>query len=171
MTNKEMLQKRIDELCKELGITEPQYTDKTTEKQLNILIDDLEAKLPDEGGDDDASENDAGSDSQGSDADASASNEESQAAESKDEASSEEKVLVLSGDLPDGATLIDDENVPEVDSNEAGDLSIHALKTFQAISHGKKVFVNAGETVFLEEQAAIDAVDAGVAGLNATMKG
>ncbi|NMU67153.1 hypothetical protein HKA89_00040, partial [Vibrio parahaemolyticus] len=74
MSRKENLKKRVDELCKELGITEPQYSDKTTESQLNKVIDDLEAKLPDM----DESDDEAPSQTEGNDANHTAGDQSAQ---------------------------------------------------------------------------------------------
>lgn len=41
-------QEQIDALCNELGITDPQYTGKTTIAELEKIIDKLESQLPDE---------------------------------------------------------------------------------------------------------------------------
>lgn len=171
MTNKELLQKRIDELCKELGIAESPYTDKTTEKQLNAIIDELEAKLPDE--DDEHDESDQshdGSDQEASDPDDTSGSQVAPTPDSDGQAPTAKEVLAIASELPEGATLTDDDNVPEVQSNAEGDLKVKALKTFQALSHGKTVIVTKGETAYLEEQAAMDAVDAGAAGFLATIK-
>ncbi|MCL1124156.1 hypothetical protein [Shewanella surugensis] len=40
---------QIDMLCKELGISEPQYQANTSIKELESIIDKLEEQLPDEG--------------------------------------------------------------------------------------------------------------------------
>ncbi|MGI2933246.1 hypothetical protein [Vibrio fluvialis] len=171
MTNRELLQKRIDELCKELGIAESPYTDKTTEKQLNAIIDELEAKLPDE--DDEHDESDQshdGSDQEASGPDDTSGSQAAPTPDSDGQAPAENEVLAIASELPEGATLTDDDNVPEVQSNAKGDLKVQALKTFQALSHGKPVIVTKGETAYLEEQAAMDAVDAGAAGLLVTIK-
>ncbi|MBF4238166.1 hypothetical protein EAY82_27055, partial [Vibrio anguillarum] len=45
---KQPYQEQIDGLCNELGITEKQYTDKTTIPELEAIIDKLEAQLPDD---------------------------------------------------------------------------------------------------------------------------
>ncbi|HDM8047888.1 TPA: hypothetical protein P0E07_000959 [Vibrio fluvialis] len=172
MTNKELLQKRIDELCKELGIAESPYTDKTTEKQLNAIIDELEAKLPDEGdehGEPDKSNN--ASDQKAPGPDDTSGSQVAPTPNSEGQTPAENEVLAIASELPEDATLTDDDNVPEVQSNAEGDLKVKALKTFQALSHGKTVIVTKGETAYLEEQAATDAVDAGVAGFLVTTKG
>ncbi|MBY7903589.1 hypothetical protein KW507_22065 [Vibrio fluvialis] len=171
MTNKELLQKRIDELCKELGIAESPYTDKTTEKQLNAIIDELEAKLPDEGDEhDESDESHDGSDQEAPGPDDTSGPQTAPPTDSDGQAPAENEVLAIASELPEGATLTDDDNVPEVQSNAEGDLKVKALKTFQALSHGKTVIVTKGETAYLEEQAAMDAVDAGAAGFLATIK-
>ncbi|MCG6227117.1 hypothetical protein [Vibrio furnissii] len=172
MTNKELLQKRIDELCKELGITKSPYTDKTSEKQLNAIIDELEAKLPDENDEhDESDQSNDGSDQEAFGPDDTSSSQAAQTPDSEGQAPAENEVLAIASELPEGATLTDDNNVPEVQSNAEGDLKVKALKTFQALSHGKTVIVTKGETAYLEEQAANDAVDAGVAGFWVTTKG
>lgn len=171
MTNKELLQKRIDELCKELGITESPYTDKTTEKQLNAIIDELEAKLPDEGDEhDESDESHDGSDQEAPGPDDTSGSQVAPPPDSEGQAPAENEVLAIASELPEGITLTDDDNVPEVQSNAEGDMKVKALKTFQALSHGKTVIVTKGETAYLEEQAATDAVDAGVAGFLVTTK-
>ncbi|MBY7981366.1 hypothetical protein KW452_02335 [Vibrio fluvialis] len=171
MTNKELLQKRIDELCKELGIAESPYTDKTTEKQLNAIIDELEAKLPDEGDEHDKSDQSHdGSDQEAPGSDDTSGSQAAPTPDSAGQAPAENEVLAIASELPEGATLTDDDNVPEVQSNAVGDMKVKALKTFQALSHGKTVIVTKGETAYLEQQAAIDAVDAGVAGFLVTTK-
>ncbi|WP_337165770.1 hypothetical protein [Vibrio fluvialis] len=171
MTNKELLQKRIDELCKELGIAESPYTDKTTEKQLNTIIDELEAKLPDENDEhDESDQSHDGSDQKASGPDDTSGSQAAPTPDSDGQAPAENEVLAIASELPEGATLTDDDNVPEVQSNAKGDLKVQALKTFQALSHGKPVIVTKGETAYLEEQAAMDAMDAGAAGLLATIK-
>ncbi|MCL9783658.1 hypothetical protein M9194_19725 [Vibrio sp. S4M6] len=43
---KKPYQEQIDSLCEELGITEPQYDDKNSIADLEKIIDELEAKLP-----------------------------------------------------------------------------------------------------------------------------
>ncbi|WP_315919923.1 hypothetical protein [Vibrio fluvialis] len=171
MTNKELLQKRIDELCKELGIAESPYTDKTNEKQLNAIIDELEAKLPDENDEhDESDQSHDGSDQEASGPDDTSGSQAAPTPDSEGQAPAENEVLAIASELPEGATLTDDDNVPEVQSNAKGDLKVQALKTFQALSHGKPVIVTKGETAYLEEQAAMDAVDAGAAGLLAAIK-
>ncbi|ENQ8613729.1 hypothetical protein ACEQ7L_000207 [Vibrio fluvialis] len=172
MTNKELLQKRIDELCKELGIAESPYTDKTTEKQLNAIIDELEAKLPDEGdehGEPDKSNN--ASDQKAPGPDDTSGSQVAPTPNSEGQTPAKNEVLAIASELPEGATLTGGNNVPEVQSNAEGDMKVKALKTFQALSHGKTVIVTKGETAYLEEQAATDAVDAGVAGYVVHLKG
>ncbi|ENU5813949.1 hypothetical protein ACE34P_001501 [Vibrio fluvialis] len=172
MTNKELLQKRIDELCKELGIAESPYTDKTTEKQLNAIIDELEAKLPDEGDEhDESDESHDGSNQEAPGPDDASGSQVAPPPDSEGQTPAENEVLAIASELPEDATLTDDDNVPEVQSNAEGDLKVKALKTFQALSHGKTVIVTKGETAYLEEQAATDAVDAGVAVFLVTTKG
>ncbi|WP_417519829.1 hypothetical protein [Marinobacter sp.] len=170
MSKKQLLQKRIDELCQELGITEPKYTDKTTEAQLNTIIDELEALLPDDGSDENVQ---SGATTTSSDPllNHTAGEETPEGTTAAGPASAQTDVLVTSGLLPDGSTLTEDGPVPEVKTDDAGDLLVHALKTFQCRSHGQTAIVLQGQEKYLDEQAAMDAVDAGVAAFVASMKG
>ncbi|MBN8108650.1 hypothetical protein [Vibrio vulnificus] len=166
MTNKEMLQKRIDALCEELGINEPQYTDKTTEKQLNGIIDELEAKLPDEG-----DENDDIDSTIEHNLDADSSEETTEGNATTGKVPSEKNVLVMAGDLHEDVALINDDETVEVVSDESCDVLVFALKTFECISHGRRITVKQGGEEYLEEQAAIDAIEANVAAFRAQLKG
>ena len=47
MSQKANLQKQIDDLCAELDITEPRYTNNMTIKELEKIVDDLEGRLSD----------------------------------------------------------------------------------------------------------------------------
>ncbi|WP_136484732.1 hypothetical protein [Vibrio sp. H11] len=170
MTKKQLLQKRIDELCEELGITEPKYTDKTTEAQLNTIIDELEELLPDEG---DGTNEQSGTTATSSDPDVNhaASEKTPESTTSDNPAPAETSVLVQGNVLAEGAVLTDEGNAPEVKTNDTGDLLIYAKKTFQCRSHGEIEIVLQGQEKHLEEQAAVDAVDAGVAAFVASIKG
>ncbi|MBE4585499.1 hypothetical protein BOO29_11050 [Vibrio navarrensis] len=167
MTNKEMLQKQIDALCNELGINEPQYTEKTTEKQLNAIIDELEAKLPEEGDEDD--ENDGIDSSTGHSLDASSGEETTEGGTPTDKAPSEKDVLAMAGNLPKDAELSDGADVEAI-SDEQGDVLVFGLKTFECVSHGERVTVKQGDEAYLEEKAALDAIEASVAAFRAVMK-
>lgn len=163
MSRKENLKKRVDELCKELGITEPQYSDKTTEAQLNKVIDDLEAKLPDM----DESDDEAQSQTQGNDANHTTSVQSEQT-----ESQTSEKSEVLIGaavELPDDATVLDDGEPPEVNADEKGNVQVLVDKPFQCLQGQKTVLLKRGDKPFLDEETAMEAVDAGLAYFVATM--
>lgn len=177
MSQNALLKKQIDQLCQTLGITDPLYTSKSTEAQLLKIIDELESRLPDdepEGSSepdlqepsnkdgDHGSENVQNSESNGTDSVAS-SQDQSEAKQGKGDAPQE--VLVLSADeLPEGA-VIDEGKSPEVIANEHGDVKIRALSAFQIVSHGKPLLLLPGTDAFVEESAALDAIDACVAAL------
>ncbi|EGQ8056464.1 hypothetical protein QPP81_003614 [Vibrio alginolyticus] len=163
MSRKENLKKRVDELCKELGITEPQYSDKTTEAQLNKVIDDLEAKLPDM----DESDDEAQSQTQGNDANHTASDQSEQT-----ESQTSEKPEVLIGaavELPDDATVLDDGEPPEVNADEKGNVQVLVDKPFQCLQGKRTILLKRGDKPFLDEETAMEAVDAGLAYFVATM--
>ncbi|HAS6644270.1 TPA: hypothetical protein I7259_11510 [Vibrio parahaemolyticus] len=163
MSKKENLQKQIDDLCKELGITESQYTSKTTEAQLNNIIDELEAKLP--GGDE--SEDEEPSQTQGNDTDDNAGD---QIAEASIQTVEKSEVLVGAAiDLPDGATVLEDSEPPEVISDDKGNVQVFVHKPFQSVQGNKTVLLKKGEKPFLDEETAMEAVDAGLAHFIATM--
>ncbi|MGL1103413.1 hypothetical protein ACSTLM_04390 [Vibrio parahaemolyticus] len=163
MSKKENLQKQIDDLCKELGITEPQYTSKTTEAQLNNIIDELEAKLP--GGVE--SEDEELSQTQGNDTDDTAGD---QIAEASIQTAEKSEVLVGAAiELPDGATVLEDGDPPEVISDEKGNVQVFVHKPFQCVLGNKTVLLKKGEKPFLDEEAAMEAVDSGLAHFIATM--
>lgn len=163
MSRKENLKKRVDELCKELGITEPQYSDKTTEAQLNKVIDDLEAKLPDM----DESDDEAQSQTQGNDANHTASDQSEQ---TESQASEKSEVLIGAAvELPDGATILDDGEPPEVNADEKGNVQVLVDKPFQCLQGQKTVLLKRGDKPFLDEETAMEAVDSGLAYFVATM--
>ncbi|ENM3868745.1 hypothetical protein WKN18_003282 [Vibrio cholerae] len=193
MSQNALLKKQIDQLCQTLGITDPLYTSKSTEAQLLKIIDELESRLPDDEPDEESteiqeeqpegssepdlqepsnkdgdhgSENVQNSESNGTDSVAS-SQDQSEAKQGKGNAPQE--VLVLSADeLPDGA-VIDEGKSPEVIANDHGDVKIRALSAFQIMSHGKPLLLLPGTDAFVEESAALDAIDAGVAALYANL--
>ncbi len=163
MSKKENLQKQIDDLCKELGITESQYTSKTTEAQLNNIIDELEAKLP--GGDE--SEDEELSQTQGNDTDDTAGD---QIEEASIHTAEKSEVLVGAAiGLPDGATVLEDGEPPEVISDEKGNVQVLVHKPFQCVQGNKTVLLKKGEKPFLDEETAMEAVDSGLAHFIATM--
>ncbi|WP_342652605.1 hypothetical protein NM449_17605 (plasmid) [Vibrio metschnikovii] len=151
MSQKEMLKKRIDELCKELNTDAP-YSSKSTEAQLNEMIDQLESQLPDDGDDNDRENsskslpNDAQLNQSGEGNGVSLSTEatvtqEIQNDNGKDDSSIMEKALA-SGD---------------------GFVLVQAQKTFICISDGIRRTITAGTATYLDLQAAKDAVNEGVA--------
>jgi len=178
MSQKTPLQKHIDGLCEELGITEKPYNSNTTIAELQKIIDELEAKLPEEDNDasddldietdqsdpqdsfDEDDEPDLGS----TDKDNS-SLDESGPTSNQSEAtpSGSEITSVDIKDIPENAT-IEDKGV-EVNSDENGDLEIKAKYTIIVKSHGKPLKIIKGEKAFVEEAAALSAVDEGVAAL------
>ncbi|EGR2554634.1 hypothetical protein DX887_02475 [Vibrio alginolyticus] len=163
MSRKENLKKRVDELCKELGITEPQYSDKTTEAQLNKVIDDLEAKLPDM----DESDDESQSQTQGNDANHTASDQSEQ---TESQASEKSEVLIGAAvELPDDATVLDDGEPTEVNADEKGNVQVLVDKPFQCLQGQKTVLLKRGNKPFLDEETAMEAVDAGLAYFVATM--
>lgn len=164
MSRKDNLKKRIDELCGELNITEPQYDDKTTEAQLNAIIDELEAKLPD--GDESENEDEEQSQAQGNDVDDSASGESQEA---EIQPSDKAEVFVGIGELPEGETISDDEVIPVAKTNEQGEMQVLVAKPFQYVVGGKPVLAKSGEKPFLDEDTAMEAVEAGLAHIIATL--
>lgn len=164
MSRKDNLKKRIDELCGELNITEPQYDDKTTEAQLNAIIDELEAKLPD--GDESENEDEDQSQAQGNDVDNPASGE-SQEAEGQE--SDKPEVLVGIGELPEGESITDDGVIPEAKTNDQGEMQVLVAKPFQYVANGEPVLAKSGEKPFLDEDTAMEAVEAGLAHIIATL--
>ncbi|EJB8454882.1 hypothetical protein MW332_004730 [Vibrio parahaemolyticus] len=179
MSSKEHLQKHIDGLCEELNVTKSPYKSNTSVTELQKIIDDLEDQLPDDNDDELAGAqvlDDA--------------NDELVDAQVLDDANDEiidgdfvEGDFALTSDsgqpditaippgshvgafkesqLPEDAVI--GESGVEVSANETGDLELKALVTIGLISHGKRVMVRKGTTAFIEESAALDAVDEGVA--------
>jgi len=157
MSRKENLKKRVDELCKELGITEPQYSDKTTEPQLNKVIDELEAKLPDM----DESDDEAQSQTPENDANHIAGDQSEQ---TESETSEKSEVLIGAAvELPDDATVLDDGEPPEVNADENGNVQVLVDKPFQCLQGQETMLLKRGDKPFLDEETAMEAVDAGLA--------
>ncbi|GAB6263910.1 hypothetical protein [Photobacterium sp. R1] len=139
MSQKAALQAHIDGLCEQLGISDKPYKDDTTIKDLEKLIDELETQIPDDTAGD-------GTDGEGT-----------------DDTDLTEITMVDESALPPGAVIQNDVEGPEVVVNGKGDLLIKAKVSIQLRSHGKPVLVLAGESAYVEEQAAMDAVSEKVA--------
>jgi hypothetical protein len=151
MSQKKPLQRHIDQLCTELGIEDKPYTEKTSIPDLQKIVDDLEAKLPDEESEpesDDIETLDGGD----------LPPEEPETLEVE---SGTEVGLVDKSELPDDA-VIEDASV-EVESNESGDLLIKANTTIRLQSHGQPLKISKDQTAYVDEQAAMDAVGDGLA--------
>ncbi|GAA03226.1 hypothetical protein [Photobacterium leiognathi] len=136
------LHAHIDGLCEELNITDKPYTDKTTIEELQIIIDELEAQLPDDSDGIDEGDDLSQTDVKNSD------------------------VLIGSideSDLPSGAVIDDGLDGPEVKSNADGDLLIEAACTVQLISHGNTLLLAKGKQAYVDEDAAMTAVEEQVA--------
>ena len=141
-STKAPLHSHIDGLCEELCITEKPYSDKNTTEELQIIIDELEAQLPDDG--DCIDEGDDLSQPYVKNSD----------------------VLISSidkSDLPSGAVIDDGLDGPEVKSNADGDLLIEATCTVQLISHGNTLLLAKGEQAYVDEDSAMTAVEEQVA--------
>ncbi|MDF4625041.1 hypothetical protein [Vibrio parahaemolyticus] len=166
MSSKEHLQKHIDGLCEELNITKSPYKSNTSVTELQKIIDDLEDQLPDDNDDeladapvlDDA--NDDISDGDLVDGDLAIASDSGQTDITEIPPGSHVGAFKES-QLPEDAVI--NESGVEVSANEAGDLELKALVTIGLMSHGKRVMVRKGTTAFIEESAALDAVDEGVA--------
>lgn len=162
MSRKDNLKKRIDALCNELGLDKVPYDDRTTEAQLNVMIDELEASLPDgpdEGGsDDETNPGETDAETQDDDADDSAGDE-------IDESEIDDRpvVLVGVGELPPDETLTEDGEAPEVLTNDQGFVQVQALKAFQAKVDGHITLIKSGDTPYLDEDTAMEAVEAHLA--------
>lgn len=135
-STKAPLHSHIDGLCEELGITEKPYSDKNTVEELQAIIDELEAKLPDEG---DGDEGDG------------------------DEGNELLIGTIALTDLPNGAIVDHGIDVPAIKTNSLGDVLIEAICTIQLISHGNAMVLNKHQREYVDEKAAMAAVDEGVA--------
>ena len=140
---KQPYQEQIDNLCKELGITEPQYTEKTTIQELEAIIDNLEAQLPDE---EDES-----------------TNLEQPDTSKEAESSNDEVEITLSDDIPDDAEIDDSDITVEVNSNEEEKIEVKAVSTFRCRVGDERITVVSGNRKFLPEDVAMDALQLGVA--------
>lgn len=143
MSQKTTLQAHIDGLCEQLGISDKPYNDGTTIKELEKLIDELEKQIPDDDDDDDTGGADDFTDT-GLDG-------------------LVEIGTVDDSELPPGAVILEDADGPEVFTNDNGDFLIKAEVSIQLLSHGQRVFIPAGEATYVEESAALAAVDEKVA--------
>lgn len=137
-STKAPLHSHIDGLCEELGITEKPYSDKNTVEELQAIIDELEAKLPDEGDGDDG------------------------------EGDGDESNELLIGTMalpgsPNGTIVEKGIDVPAIKTNSLGDVLIEAICTIQLISHGNAMVLNKHQREYVDEKAAMAAVDEGVA--------
>ncbi|EJB8455074.1 hypothetical protein MW332_004930 [Vibrio parahaemolyticus] len=166
MSSKEHLQKHIDGLCEELNVTKSPYKSNTSVTELQKIIDDLEEQLPDENDDELADDqvlddaNDGVIDGDLVDGALTLTSDSGQPDITEIPPGSHVGAFKES-QLPEDAVI--DESGVEVSANEAGDLELKALVTIGLISHGKRVMVRKGTTAFIEESAALDAVDEGVA--------
>ncbi|EOV3439722.1 hypothetical protein ACOW85_000164 [Vibrio parahaemolyticus] len=169
MSSKEHLQKHIDGLCEELNITKSPYKSNTSVPELQKIIDELEDQLPEENDvelvddqviDDitDGDLSDGVIDGELVDGDPTGTDVQPGITEIP---SGSHVGVVKESQLPEDAVI--DESGVEVSANEAGDLELKALVTIGLISHGKRVMVRKGTTAFIEESAALGAVDEGVA--------
>lgn len=149
---KQPYQEQIDNLCKELGITETQYNDKTTIPELEAIIDKLEAQLPDE------------------------EDQEPETAPEQSEASqdaplnNDEVEITLTDDVPDDADIDDSDTTVEVNSDDEGQIEVRALSTFRCRVGDDRITVIAGNRKFLPEDVAMDALQIGVAVLIGTVE-
>jgi len=157
MSRKENQRKRIDDLCAELGITEPQYTDRTTEVQLNEIIDDLEEKLPKMGESDDKNL----SQTKGNDGEYPTSDQSKQA-----ESQSRKDSGMLTGtafELPNNTTTLSAGEPTEVHTTEKANVKVFVDKSFQYLQDQKTVLLKSGDTPYLDIDTAMEAVEAGLA--------
>lgn len=167
MSRKDNLKKRIDALCKELGISDVPYRDTSTETQLNTMIDELEAKLPgeDESDDEITQDDEAGPERQAPDSQDHAGGESNEAAAPVQD---QTEVLVGVGELPPGES-VNDELVPQAKANDEGLIQVKVLSSFQCQVGGRPQLLKVGEEPYLDEDTATEAVEAGVAGIIATL--
>ncbi len=149
---KQPYQEQIDNLCKELGITETQYNDKTTIPELEAIIDKLEAQLPDE--EDQEPETDP---------------EQSEASQDAP-LNNDEVEITLTDDVPDDADIDDSDTTVEVNSDDEGQIEVRAVSTFRCRVGDERITVIAGTRKFLPEDMAMDALQIGVAVLIGTVE-
>ncbi|ENI8058121.1 hypothetical protein ABZX01_003775 [Vibrio vulnificus] len=149
---KQPYQEQIDNLCKELGITETQYNDKTTIPELEAIIDKLEAQLPDE--EDQEPETDP---------------EQSEASQDAP-LNNDEVEITLTDYVPDDADIDDSDTTVEVNSDDEGQIEVRAVSTFRCRVGDERITVIAGNRKFLPEDVAMDALQIGVAVLIGTVE-
>lgn len=167
MSRKANLKKRIDALCQELGIADVPYSDTSSEAQLNTMIDELEDKLPGEDEPDDEvnQDNETGTEAEAAHSGDLAS-DKSQETQGADTGHTE--VLVGIGELSDGES-VDESSAPEVNTNDDGEMQVLVLKAFQSHTGQRSVLHNVGDKPYLDEETAMEAVEAGLANLIATL--
>ncbi|WP_210447842.1 hypothetical protein [Vibrio crassostreae] len=149
---KKPYQEQIDNLCKELGITETQYNDKTTIPELEAIIDKLEAQLPDE-----------------EDQEPETNPEQSEASQDAP-LNNDEVEITLTDDVPDDADIDDSDTTVEVNSDDEGQIEVRAVSTFRCRVGDERITVIAGNRKFLPEDVAMDALQIGVAVLIGTVE-
>lgn len=132
--SKQPYQDQIDNLCKELGITETQYNDRTTIPDLEAIIDQLESQIPDE-------------------EDQKPETNPEQSATSKDASINNDNVEIgLTDDVPDHA-----------DNDDSDTIEVLAVSTFRCRVGDTPIMVIAGERKLLPVNVAMDALNIGVA--------
>lgn len=149
---KQPYQEQIDNLCKELGITETQYNDKTTIPELEAIIDKLEAQLPDE-----------------KDQEPETDPEQSEASQDAP-LNNDEVEITLTDDVPDDADIDDSDTTVEINSDDEGQIEVRAVSTFRCRVGDERITVIAGTRKFLPEDVAMDALQIGVAVLIGTVE-
>ena len=149
---KQPYQEQIDNLCKDLGITETQYNDKTTIPELEAIIDKLEAQLPDE-----------------EDQEPETNPEQSEASQDAP-LNNDEVEITLTDDVPDDADIDDSDTTVEVNSDDEGQIEVRAVSTFRCRVGDERITVIAGNRKFLPEDVAMDALQIGVAVLIGTVE-
>jgi hypothetical protein len=167
-TKKKPYQDQIDNLCKLLKVDQHLYDDKTTIAELEDIINQLEAKLPD----DDAESNSSDTQTSTGNVDDSAAQADPALIEKKPESqasSTEVKVSAATGVPSDLASSIAVGDV-EINGLSNGDVEVEATSTFRCNVYGKRVTVLRGQRVNLPEDIAFDAVNSNVACLVGRIK-
>ncbi|RMZ62409.1 hypothetical protein, partial [Vibrio anguillarum] len=152
---KQPYQEQIDGLCNELGITEKQYTDKTTIPELEAIIDKLEAQLPDDEETEQSNETEQLSDTELVDV----SQPDEQLV---DEIQDNEVEITLTDDLPDDTPIDESDLDVEVNSDEAEQLEVIAKSTFVYEVDGQRHTVVKGTRKFVPKDVAMDALSVNV---------
>ncbi|MGI2002037.1 hypothetical protein [Shewanella frigidimarina] len=164
-TKKKPYQDQIDNLCKLLKVDQHLYDDKTTIAELEDIINQLEAKLPDDDAESNSSDTPA---STGNVDDSAAQADPALIAESQ-ASSTEVKVSAATGVPSDLASSIAVGDV-EINGLSNGDVEVEATSTFRCNVDGKRVTVLRGQRVNLPEDIAFDAVSSNVACLVGRIK-